>query len=67
MDAAPNDSNKKLGFWINFWILRVISATGEAAVGPIALAKNIVKTEGPKGLYRGIGPNFMKVKKIFSV
>ena len=35
--------------------------------GPIALAKNIVKTEGPKGLYRGIAPNFMKVTQSINV
>ena len=42
-------------------MLVYILASSEAAVGPIALAKNIIKTEGPKGLYRGIAPNFMKV------
>ena len=44
-----------------------ISASSDAAVGPIALAKNIVKTEGPKGLYRGIAPNFMKVTQSINV
>ena len=26
-----------------------------------SLAKNIIKNEGPLGLYRGLAPNFMKV------
>ena len=38
------------------------AASSDAAVGPLALANNILKTEGPRGLYRGIAPNFMKVR-----
>lgn len=26
-----------------------------------ALFRHIIRTEGPKGLYRGLAPNFMKV------
>ncbi|XP_064649161.1 calcium-binding mitochondrial carrier protein SCaMC-2-like isoform X2 [Lineus longissimus] len=33
----------------------------------VALAKNIIKTEGPLGLYRGIAPNFMKVAPAVSI
>ena len=43
------------------------SASTDAAVGPVALATNILKEEGPKGLYRGIAPNFMKVRTLWCI
>lgn len=42
-------------------------ATEDAKGGPMALAKNIIKTEGLKGLYRGLLPNFIKVLPAVSI
>ena len=33
----------------------------------VALFQNILATEGPVGLYRGIGPNFIKVVPAVSI
>ena len=30
-------------------------------MGMVSLVKTVLKEEGPTGLYRGLGPNFMKV------
>jgi solute carrier family 25 phosphate transporter 23/24/25/41 len=40
---------------------------GGKQMGMVELAKDIVKKEGPRGLYRGILPNFMKVLPAVSV
>lgn len=42
-------------------------ATPEAEAGFLPLTKHIIKTEGLKGLYRGIAPNFMKVLPAVSI
>lgn len=44
-----------------------ISATDEAKLGFVSLAKKIVKKEGVAGLYRGIAPNFLKVLPAVSI
>ena len=33
----------------------------------VSLFRQIIETEGPKGLYRGITPNFMKVIPAVSI
>ena len=43
------------------------SESTEVSVGFAGMLKNIVKTEGFKGLYRGILPNFLKVLPAVSI
>ncbi|XP_065830281.1 calcium-binding mitochondrial carrier protein SCaMC-2-like [Oscarella lobularis] len=40
---------------------------GAKGQGMVALFQNILATEGPVGLYRGIGPNFIKVVPAVSI
>jgi solute carrier family 25 phosphate transporter 23/24/25/41 len=42
-------------------------ATREKPIGMVNLVKMILKEEGPIGLYRGLGPNFMKVIPAVSI
>lgn len=42
-------------------------ATDDAKGGSVSLVRNILRTEGVKGLYRGLLPNFIKVLPAVSV
>lgn len=33
----------------------------------VSVIKNIIKEDGPRGLYRGLAPNFMKVAPAVSI
>lgn len=39
----------------------------ESPMGMMSLVKTILKEDGPTGLYRGLGPNFLKVVPAVSI
>lgn len=45
----------------------IFLATDDAKGGSVSLVRNILRTEGVKGLYRGLLPNFIKVLPAVSV
>jgi solute carrier family 25 (mitochondrial phosphate transporter), member 23/24/25/41 len=45
----------------------IITVTVASDVGCVALLRGIVKTEGLRGLYRGLLPNFVKVLPAVSI
>lgn len=56
--------------WISFSRCVFISAAtieGASQVSMSGLFKQIMKTEGPAGLYRGLTPNFLKVIPAVSI
>lgn len=49
------------------FVFRAAAAGGSQQTTMTALFRHIVQTEGPSGLYRGLGPNFLKVIPAVSI
>ena len=53
---------KKTLFSFSVW-----SRTSGRGDNMVSVFKNILKEDGPRGLYRGLAPNFMKVAPAVSI
>lgn len=56
-----------LELFYNNYIFVLASVEGAPQLNMVGLFKRIVATEGLRGLYRGIAPNFMKVLPAVSI
>lgn len=50
-----------------FFFIFAAATQGSQQVNMTSLFKQILQTEGPKGLYRGLAPNFLKVIPAVSI
>jgi hypothetical protein len=53
--------------FITYFHVIVSTVTEDSKVGFVSLIRGILDTEGPRGLYRGLVPNFVKVLPAVSI